>query len=709
MVGISRRKRTMARGKASISGMCSVLVMGALALALFFTGCTTELLDTIQQMVDFSNRTDKEPPQVIFTTPQFGAQSVPRDRIVTVTFSEPMDPETITGSTFTVEYGNNAQPGTVLYVEDHNMAMWIPSFDLFGGQVYTGRIRTGVRDVAGNKLQAEYSWNFQTGSAYDTTPPSLDFSFPGFSVQGVGINIDISAGFDEPLDPRSVNESTFTLWNGSEMISGTVRYSDASSMIVLIPNAELVPNTWYTVKVSSDVKDLAGNALGGSGAQWDFETGSTSDVDPPVIISTTPQNGDVNLQVSYPSNSVLVEFDDAMNPESINGETLILENDQGSVAGTVTYLPSLYTAKFTPNEELEYMTVYTASISGAVEDVAGNQLGTGSSWSFVTVANDSSTGSVTANIVKVTDTVGTYGTVSAYVLFTDQSGNAVTDLTKYHFQVREKVDPDPYASIPYSGIARNLSRESKSVVLVLDYTPSMGGGYFDMLRNAVINAVLLHLDPFDTAMLVTFAGPNPSVPIILMYPPNDFPPNGYLTSDRSELYAYLNAIPDPGSGSPGVFSFVHDSIGYGMEDMMDQTFDEMRALNAVIAFTDASPTYYVDSAWDNGSVLSYAAANGIEIYTIGEKYATEANLYPFAYMGYATSGYFRYASSPSEYWDIYSEVRTLMDEQLRSLYKITWYTSYTSGQPLDIEIQVDYSTETGGDFNSTDTEVNYPL
>jgi hypothetical protein len=704
MVGIRKGRRTMARGITSISGISSVLVMGALALVLLFTGCTTELLDTIQQMVDFANRTDKDPPQVVFTTPQFGAQSVPRDRIVTVTFSEPMDPETITGSTFTVEYGNNAQPGTIMYVEDHNMAMWIPSFDLFGGQVYTGRIHTGVRDVAGNKLQADYSWNFQTGSGYDTTPPSLDFSFPGVSVQGVGINIDISAGFDEPLDPTSVNESTFTLWNGSEMISGTVRYSDASSMIVLVPNGELLSNTWYTVKVSPDVKDLAGNALGGSGEQWDFETGSTSDIDPPVIVSTTPQNGDVNLQVSYPNNSVSVIFDEAMNPDTINNTTFTLESVQGPVAGTVTYLPSSYTAKFTPNRDLAHMTLHTAGVSGAVEDVAGNQLGTGSSWTFVTVADDTSTTSVTANIVKVTDAAGK---VSAYVLFTDQSGNPVMGLNKYHFRLQEKVDPDPYAPVPSDSLSMGSSRESKSVVLLIDDTPSMISS-LDYLKYAIANTILgSSFGPFDTAMLVTFASPNPGTPLVRMYPPGDVPPTGYLVSDRYDLQAYLNSIMIFTS-SPG-FSAVPDAIGYGMEDMMAQTADEMRGLNAVIAFTDTNSYYYTGYSWNDGSVFSYASANDILIYAIGEKLADPGELPDYANLGYFTSGYYRYSNSPSEYEMIYTEVLDLMHSELRYLYKISWFTSATGGEDLDIEIQVNYSTETGGDFSDTDTEPNYGL
>jgi len=292
------------------------------------------------------------------------------------------------------------------------------------------------------------------------------------------------------------------------------------------------------------------------------------------------------------------------------------------------------------------------------------------------------------------------------VLFTDQNGDPVTGLTKYHFRLREKVDPDPYAPVSSDSLGMGSSRESKSVVLLIDDTPSMNSN-INYLKAAIADTILgSSFGYFDTAMFVTFASMNPGAPRVKMYPPDDIPPNGYLTSDRADLQAYLNLIPI--FSSPG-YSAVHDAIGFGMEDMMAQAADEMRGLNAVIAFTDTNPSYYFDGAWRDIDVLDYASMNEILIYTIGEKYADPGTLPQFANLGYSTSGYYRYANNPGEYSQIYAEVLDLMHSALRYLYKVSWFTSATGGEDLDIEIQVNYSTETGGDFSDADTELNYGL
>jgi hypothetical protein len=677
-----------------------VVIAALLAVVLFFSGCSTELLETVEKMVEFSNRLDKVAPEIAFTTPNYGAQGVPQNISVTVTFDEAMDPDTVNDVNFTVETSGTAQPGTVAYVESHNMAVWTPTFDFYSSTVYTGRLNTNIRDASGNRLQSEYTWTFQTGTGSDTTRPSIDFRFPDISAMGMGINIDISAGFDGPLDPTSVNKSTFSVWQGSGELAGSVLYDDASSTVIFVPDANLQPNTTYTVKVSPEIRDLAGNAYGGTGAQWNFTTGATSDEDPPQIDSGNPpepDQGDVNLMIDVPNNSITITFDEAMNPETINNSTFTLETASGPVEGTVGYQPSLYKAVFLPSGDLDYMTLHTATISGAVEDVAGNQLGSSYSWSFYTVANDSSTSSVTANIVKVTDAAGK---VSAYVLFTDQSGNAVTGLTKYHFRLREKVDPDIYGEVPTSGIGMGSSRESKSVVLLVDNTASMSSIFAEYL--SILAEWVQSLGQFDSAELMTVSTPSPAQPPFV-YPPNGFPP-GYLTSDKNELLDHISSDLQI-FGYP--YTVVHEAIWYGMEDLMNQPADEMRGLNAVISFTDAQ-TLEPYGPHLPPDVLSNATSYGIPIYSIAFRYAQAIpELADLAYNEPA-SNFYEPADYPDDIYALLMAATADMDSQLNYVYKLSWFTGYGSGD-LDIEITVNYSTQTGGDFSNSDTENNYTL
>ena len=53
---------------------------------------------------------------------------------------------------------------------------------------------TGVEDLPGNAMQAEYQWSFTTGAVPDTTPPTVASTSPvdgagDVSVKGHGIEL----------------------------------------------------------------------------------------------------------------------------------------------------------------------------------------------------------------------------------------------------------------------------------------------------------------------------------------------------------------------------------------------------------------------------------------------------------------------------------------------------------------------------------------
>jgi hypothetical protein len=58
-----------------------------------------------------------------------------------------------------------------------------------------------------------------------------------------------------------------------------------------------------------------------------------------------------------------------------------------AVAGTVTYNSATNTATFTPTAALANNTGYTATITTAAKDLAGNQLAANKVWAFTTIAD----------------------------------------------------------------------------------------------------------------------------------------------------------------------------------------------------------------------------------------------------------------------------------------------------------------------------------
>jgi hypothetical protein len=114
-------------------------------------------------------RTSDTPPTVTGQTPASGATAVATSVKPTVTFSEAIDPATITTTNLTVTpSGGSAVAATVAYDGPTRTATISPTAALAAGTVYTVRTKggaTGVADVAGNRLVADATSTFTTATA----------------------------------------------------------------------------------------------------------------------------------------------------------------------------------------------------------------------------------------------------------------------------------------------------------------------------------------------------------------------------------------------------------------------------------------------------------------------------------------------------------------------------------------------------------------
>ncbi len=228
---------------------------------------------------------DTTPPTVISTVPASGATGVPIGNKLTATFSEAMDPSTITTSTFTLTQGTTSVPGLVTYAGA--TATFAPQNILTSGAAYTATVTTGARDLAGNALAGNYVWNFTTGSSADLTAPTVSSTVPSNAAQGVTIGSAVTATFSEPMDPLTITTATVTLQQGATPVSGNVTYSGTAAAFA--PLSSLAPSTVYTATITTGVRDLAGNALAGNYV-WSFTTAATPT--PPPVISLS---GTVNV------------------------------------------------------------------------------------------------------------------------------------------------------------------------------------------------------------------------------------------------------------------------------------------------------------------------------------------------------------------------------------------------------------------------------
>ena len=210
---------------------------------------------------------DVTPPTVISTVPANAATNVALNTKVAATFSEAMDPSTMTGSTFTLKQGSTVIAGAVNYTGV--TATFTPAANLLPSTTYTETISTNAKDLAGNTLVSIYTWSFTTGTIPNTTPPTVLSTIPINNATGVALNQQVSATFSTTMDPLTITTNTFTLYNGTSAISGTVNYSGTTA--VFTPSANLISNTVYTATIKIGAKDLSGNALA-SNYVWSFTT-----------------------------------------------------------------------------------------------------------------------------------------------------------------------------------------------------------------------------------------------------------------------------------------------------------------------------------------------------------------------------------------------------------------------------------------------------
>ncbi len=209
-------------------------------------------------------------PTVSYTFPANGATDVAVNQAVTATFSDPMNPSTITKRTFLLKKGTLSIPGTVTYTG--NTATFTPASPLDQNAIYTATITSRVKNLFGNWLASDYVWSFTTGPAPDTTAPTVNSTFPANSAVGVVVNQTVTATFSEPMNPSTIDASTFTLAGpGATNVTGTVVYDAISHTATFVPGSALATNTIYTATITTGAKDLAGNGLADN-VVWSFTT-----------------------------------------------------------------------------------------------------------------------------------------------------------------------------------------------------------------------------------------------------------------------------------------------------------------------------------------------------------------------------------------------------------------------------------------------------
>ena len=318
-------------------------------------------------------------PVVVSTNPAFNATLVPLTQsVITATFNEKMDPATFSQASFTVDgvLTKSSVTGTVAYNVADSSVRFTPASRLAIGTTYTCTVKSTVRDLKGNALQADYVWAFSTGPI---VAPIVVTTDPLNNATGVILTKTVRANFNVPMDPLTFSGNTFTLKDGVTLIAGAVSLS--GSELSFIPASPLAFDKVYTATITKAAKNLAGVAME-SDYIWSFRTVAAAALIPAVTL-TVP----LSDQPSVDLNSIAkATFNMPMNALTITASTFTLFAGTTAISGVVTYDALTSTAIFTPDAAFNAGTTYTATIKTDVKNPAGIAIAANYVWNFSTGA-----------------------------------------------------------------------------------------------------------------------------------------------------------------------------------------------------------------------------------------------------------------------------------------------------------------------------------
>ena len=96
---------------------------------------------------------------------------------------------------------------------------------------YTVTTSADVTDIGGNLVTAIASATFTTGTATDTTGPSVRLVAPANGAAGVPTNVVLQLAFSEPINPLTVNASTFQVYPSATGVPLSGSYSVAADRL----------------------------------------------------------------------------------------------------------------------------------------------------------------------------------------------------------------------------------------------------------------------------------------------------------------------------------------------------------------------------------------------------------------------------------------------------------------------------------------------
>ena len=383
---------------------------------------------------------DSTPPTVTAIAPASGSSNVAITAAAIVTFSEALDPATVSTSTIWLRNASNVVvPTIVSYNTTTQTVTLTPTGPLANSTTYTVVVKGGtggVQDLAGNALVSDATSSFSTVAAdisvslwNNATTPALVDSGDGQAIEvGVKFTSDTNGsltGLRFYKSAANTGAHTASLWTASGQLLATATFTGETAsgwqQVNFTTPVTITAGTTYVASYHTSAghysvsRSYFGSQFNSgslhvpaNGGVYRYGTGgfpanayqasnywidvvlrttTPADTTPPTVTAITPVSGSSNVAITAAAN---VTFSEALDPATVATNTIYLRNASNVlVPTTVSYNPATKNVTLTPTGPLANLTTYTVVVkggTGGVKDLAGNALVSDVTSSFTTVA-----------------------------------------------------------------------------------------------------------------------------------------------------------------------------------------------------------------------------------------------------------------------------------------------------------------------------------
>ena len=318
-------------------------------------------------------------PFVTNQRPTGGA--VPTDTPITLVFNRRMNPTTTAGAIRVSENGL-AKAGSASLSADGLTLIFIPAARYAFSAIIQVFVTESATDISGVALGAKYTGQFAVVNDPTAASPSPSRVNPSNGTS-IPLNQTFEVEFNEPLDPATITTANFFLrqnTTGSPTVAATLSLRNGNTTVRLVPSANLLPSTSYTLIINTGIHDASGTAVT-SQLGYSWSTTTSAETVPPTVTAISPPGGSTNIGTNA---SIRVKFSEAMNPVSLRVDSVQITVG-GSPVPALSFSLSGDGTDLTivPNSFLPSNATVAVALTSAATDRAGNAL-TPANASFVT-------------------------------------------------------------------------------------------------------------------------------------------------------------------------------------------------------------------------------------------------------------------------------------------------------------------------------------